>query len=75
MDYDWRPSGEAVDDVKSRVTRILEQIKQENGDGQALIVAHGGIIRMLHFLESTSVPEYIENTSITEFDLDKMLAQ
>jgi broad specificity phosphatase PhoE len=74
MDYDWRPSGEDVQDVKTRVQHILGTIHQENGDGEALIVAHGGIIRMLHFLESGEAPEYIENTSIHEFDLEKLLA-
>lgn len=74
LDYDWRPSGECFDDVKKRVLKILTEIKQDNGDGEALIVCHGGIVRMLTFLESGSKREEISNAGLFEFDLDKILA-
>lgn len=73
LDYDWRPSGESFDDVKTRVLKILNQIKNENGDGEALIVAHGGIIRMLHFLEFGEPLNEIENASLHSFDLNKII--
>jgi uncharacterized phosphatase len=74
MQYDWRPSGESAADVKARLQAILSKIDQENSDGQALIVAHGGIIRMLHYMESGELLDIIANTSLHEFDLKKLLA-
>lgn len=73
MDFDWRPSGECFEDVKERVLKILHQIKSENEDGEALIIAHGGTIRMLHFLELGTVMGKIENASLHSFDLDNIL--
>lgn len=73
QDYDWRPSGEYVDQVKERVLWILEKINSENKDGEALIVAHGGIVRMMHLLEFGEPMGEIENASMYEFDLDKIL--
>ncbi|MEI6478161.1 MAG: histidine phosphatase family protein [bacterium] len=71
--YDWRPSGESVEDVKSRVLTILSEIKKKSGDGEALLVTHGGIIRMLHFLQFGEPLDEIENASLHVYDLDKML--
>lgn len=73
IDYDWRPSGECVEDVKKRISKILKKIKEENKDGEALIVAHGGIVRMLNFLQFKEILGEIKNGSIHEFDLDKIL--
>lgn len=75
VDYDWHPSGENVEDVKKRVLAILKKIKEENEDGQALIVAHGGIVRMLYFLETNGgILDEIGNTSLHSFDIDKILS-
>lgn len=71
--YDWRPSGESFEDVKARVLKILSEIKNKSGDGEALIVAHGGIIRLMHILEFGKPLEEVENASLHSFDLDKML--
>ncbi len=73
QDYDWRPSGECFDQVKERVLSILEKINNENNDGEALIVAHGGIVRLMHLLECGEPMGEIENASMYEFDLDKIL--
>lgn len=73
LDYDWRPSGESFDDVKARVLKILNVVKNENGDGEALIVAHGGTIRLMHFLETGEYLDNVGNASIQSFDLDKIL--
>lgn len=73
LDYDWRPSGENFDDVKTRMLRILKEIKENNGDGEALIVGHGGTIRTLHYLEYGEPLGQIENASLFSFDLDKIL--
>lgn len=73
LDYDWRPSGENFKDVKTRVLAFLQKIKGENKSEEVLIVAHGGIIRLLHFLEFGEPLNEIENTSLHGFDLDKIL--
>jgi len=74
MDYDWHPSGENVEDVKNRVLAIIQQIRSESKDEEALIVAHGGIVRMLYFLETNGgILDEISNASIHSFDLDKIL--
>lgn len=72
--FDWSPSGESAADVKARIHKILIQIKAENGDGEALIVTHGGIIRVMYFLESGKVAGQIGNTSLNSFDLDQILS-
>ena len=71
--YDWRPSGENFDDVKTRIIRALKQIKMNSNDSEALIVAHGGTIRTLYYLENGKTMGEIENASIFSFDVDKIL--
>lgn len=73
QDYDWRPSGENFEDVKIRVLEILNKIKNESNDDEALIVAHGGIIRLIHFLEFGEPLDEIKNVSLHSFDLDKII--
>lgn len=73
MDYDWRPSGECFEDVKKRMLVILKKIAVESKDSEALIVGHGGTVRMLNFLESGGIMGRIANTEIHAFDLDKIL--
>ncbi len=73
QDYDWRPSGECFEDVKKRVLDILSIIVAKNGDGEVLIVAHGGIIRLLHLLEYGEVMGDIGNVALYDFDLDAIL--
>jgi probable phosphoglycerate mutase len=72
--YDWRPErGESFEDVKKRVLKIFEKIKVESKDGEALVVTHGGIIRLMHFLEKGSILDEVANVSLQVFDLDKIL--
>ena len=73
LDYDWRPSGEHVEEVKKRVLTILQRIFAENGEGEVLIVSHGGIIRMLNFLEFGTLMNEIPNTSIHSYNLETIL--
>lgn len=73
QNYDWRPSGESFEDVKKRTLKILKFIKSQSGDGEALIVAHGGTIRIMHLLESGGLLNEIDNASLHSFDLDKIL--
>lgn len=74
VDYDWHPSGENVEEVKARVLKIVKEIVDENSDNEALIVAHGGIVRMLYFLETDGgILDEISNASLHSFDTDKIL--
>jgi len=73
LDYDWRPSGENLEDFKTRVLGLLKKIKEENKSEEVLIVGHGGIIRLLHFLEFDEYLNEIANTSLHSFDLDEIL--
>ena len=73
LDYDWGPSGENFEEVKRRVLKLLTEIHEENSDGEALIVAHGGIVRLLTFLQSGDKQGEISNAALFEFDLDKIL--
>lgn len=41
--------GESVDQVRARVSAVLNEIKK-SGNKTVLIIAHGGIIRMIYFL-------------------------
>jgi len=73
LNYDWGPSGENVEQVRTRVLKLLREIKKESGDGEALIVAHGGIVYLLYFLESGEISDAVGNASLHSFDLDKIL--
>lgn len=72
LQYDWSPQGgESMEDVKKRLLKVLKEIKSNNKDNEALIVAHGGIIRLLYFLEKGSLLDNIGYT-LQIFDLDKI---
>lgn len=73
LDYDWRPSGESFDEVKERVLKTIAEIYAKSNDSEALIVAHGGIVRMFTFLETGEKKGEISNAGMFEFDLDKIL--
>jgi len=75
LDYDWRPSGECVEDVKVRVLRLLKEVADNHEDGEVLIVAHGGIVRLLHLLEHGERMGAIDNASLHTYDLDKILGR
>ncbi len=75
LEYDYQSfGGESVKQVKTRLKKILEQINQNHNDHEALIVTHGGILRLLYKLGSNEKKKDIEHVSFQEFDLDKILA-
>ena len=60
--------------VKKRVLEFLKEINGQHKDYEALMITHGGIIRILRFLEGGKVTlDDIENTSLHIFDLNKIL--
>lgn len=76
LQYDWSPyGGESVEDVKKRILKILNEIRLATikNDGEVLVVTSGGIIRLLHFLETGTLLDSIGNMSVLTFDLDKII--
>lgn len=66
--------GESAQDFKERVLSFLNQIHSKHQDGEALIVTHGGVLRLLHLLEhNKELLDEIENASIHTVDLNKIL--
>lgn len=71
--FDYRKQGgESAEDVKKRVTAFLKIINGKHDDYEVLIVTHGGIIRLLHWLEHGKQLDKIEHVSLFTFDLDKI---
>src|ERR1035437_7305386 len=66
--YDWGASGESIEDVKKRLLKVLRLIRSESSDGEALMVAHGGIVRLMYLLQDGVAIDEIENASLHSFD-------
>ena len=75
IQFDYRQQGgELAADVKQRVIEFLKKINHKHNDYEALLITHGGIIRVLHLLEyGQELTEEIEHISLSTFNLDKML--
>jgi len=73
--FDYRIyGGESSEEVIQRVVAFLTEINQKHSSGEALIVTHGGIIRILHSLHNGEpITGEVENLSLHTFDLDKIL--
>lgn len=71
QEYDYREyGGESVDDVKNRVFASFKNIAEKENGKPVLIVAHGGVIRLLHHIHNNQVHELIGNGSVHEFVID-----
>jgi len=74
IQFDYHPQGgESAEDVKNRVRAFLKKINGKHGDFQTLIVTHGGIIRLLYFLEQGKLSDKIEHLRLYTFDLDRIV--
>lgn len=73
--FDYQPfGGESVKDVKNRLLKFLKETSKKHKDYEALIVTHGGIIRLLYFLEQNKVVDQTEkHATLLTFDLNKIL--
>jgi probable phosphoglycerate mutase len=71
LEYDYRPyGGECAEDVKKRLLKFIEELKKDYSDKKVLIIAHGGILKMAHFLFlEEKVQHTPKNASIYEFDI------
>ncbi|HEY5383297.1 MAG TPA: histidine phosphatase family protein, partial [Candidatus Paceibacterota bacterium] len=49
--FDYRSfGGESSDDLKQRVTKFIEEVKEKHQDKTILITTHGGVIDAMHLL-------------------------
>ena len=73
--FDYRQQGgESVEDVKNRINVFLKKIKEKHDNHEVLVITHGGIIRVLHFLEEgKAVYKTEKHTSLLMFDLDRII--
>lgn len=73
--FNYRPyGGDSVRDVKKRLIHFLRMINEKHKDYEILIVTHGGIIRVLHLLESgEAIYETAEHLKLLIIDTNKIL--
>lgn len=71
LEYDYKPyGGESAIEVRKRLLKFVEELKKDYFDKKVLIVAHGGILKMAHFLFlEEKVFHNPKNASIYEFDI------
>jgi broad specificity phosphatase PhoE len=68
--YDFTShGGESAEQVKTRLRKMIEKIKEEYPNESVLIVAHGGVLRALYSMYKNEKMDYIENASVHEFDV------
>ncbi len=69
QEYDYRPyGGEAVEDVKKRLLEFIKELQDNSMAKKVIVVAHAGIIRLLHKLLNNQMQEKVHNSSIHEFE-------
>jgi broad specificity phosphatase PhoE len=76
IQFDYKAlGGESAHDVKKRLTVFLQGIRGLHKDNEVLLVTHGGLIRVIQYLEyGETVYETVGNVSLSEFNLNKILA-
>jgi probable phosphoglycerate mutase len=66
--FDFRPfGGEFHEDVRRRVRSFIEELQSKHQGEVILVVAHGGMIRMMHELYPQKELPVAANASIHEF--------
>lgn len=75
VEFNYLPyGGESAGNVKERVVAFLKKFNNRHVDYEALVVTHGGIIRLLHLLEQgEAIYETEKNVTLLTFDVDKIL--
>lgn len=75
VQFDYRQyGGEFVEDVKKRLLQFFNEINKKHKDFEALLITHGGILRLIHLLEhGESIYETKNHVSLIEADLNKIL--
>jgi broad specificity phosphatase PhoE len=66
--------GESAEDVINRLKPFFNEVELNYKGNEGLIITHGGVIRVIHFLERGEVFQEKEgNLSLRVFNLDKIL--
>ena len=75
VQFNYRPfGGESVGDVKERLIYFLKRLNGKHKDYETLIVTHGGVIRLLHFLEyGEAIYETEKHLKLLIIDTNKIL--
>lgn len=75
VSFDYREhGGESVDDARKRLMSAISEIQQAHEDHEALIITHGGIIRILQFFTDGSTnPDRLSNAEIIAIDTRRFL--
>ena len=69
QEFDYRPyGGESAEDFRNRISACLKDIAEMSKGKPVLIVAHGGVIRLLRHLRDHTAGEAITNGSVHEFE-------
>lgn len=76
MQFDYRDiGGESAQEFTARVKDFAHEINGTHQDYEALLIAHGGVQRLLQLLQSGSENlAEIENAVLLEFNFDQVLA-
>jgi probable phosphoglycerate mutase len=70
LEYDYRAfGGESIEEVRNRVHKIMDEIKSSHSDGPVLLVAHGGILRILNHDYNHQLMETMPNAHVVEIDI------
>jgi probable phosphoglycerate mutase len=77
LKYDYTSNGgESVEEVTKRTRAFIADIEAKHADGEVLLVTHGGIIRILKFLETGEIAyDSPPNASIMTLDTTNILYQ
>jgi broad specificity phosphatase PhoE len=68
LTYDYQPyDGESVEQVKSRFTSFLDDVKAKHGDETIIVVTHFGIISIMDSLYPNKEHHKLSNTSVHKY--------
>jgi broad specificity phosphatase PhoE len=70
LEFDFQPfEGESVEQVRARVHRIVDQVKHSHKEGPILLVAHGGVLRILEHDYNQKFISNMPNGLIVEIEV------
>lgn len=71
QNYDYRPfGGESAEEVRDRLLKFVDELKKYFSGKKILVVAHGGILKMAHYLFSEEpLRTGPHNASLHEFNV------
>jgi broad specificity phosphatase PhoE len=68
--YDYQPyGGESVEQVKDRLMKFLEEMKQKHEGETVLVVTHYGIIALMESMYKSKEHHKLTNASVRKFEI------